>query len=724
MIAEFQRLDQWQLHAASRRITELLIQKRPPLTLNLPPKSEPALLLREASKKKRFRPLRKLFADLPNVLPALKPCLLMSPLSVAQFLGESAVEFDVVIFDEASQILPADALGAIGRGKQVVVVGDNKQLPPTNFFGTVLQTIRDDDEDDGEPPESILDACTAAGLPQKRLRWHYRSRHEDLIAFSNTYFYDNDLITFPAPNANERAVEFVYVENGMYVRSAGRYNRIEADCVIDLIVEHVHKHPDQSLGVIAFSEAQMTVIQAQLDVRKRANPDLEPLLREDGPEGFFVKNLENVQGDERDVILFSVGYGPDEKGYMTMNFGPLNREGGERRLNVAVTRARDHVKILASFHPYDIDRSRTKAKGVHLLRNYLEFAEQGPLALLGTITAEGGAPDSPFEESVISALMARGLRAVPQVGVGGFRIDIGVKDDLTDRYLLGIECDGATYHSSKTARDRDRLRQQVLENLGWRIHRIWSTDWIKDPNRAMEKVLAALEEARKHPMRVVPVEDAGQMPPTLVTSRDIYVPSAAATDSNRTDPAPTVSSRIARPYVPAVLPSQGDRNSFERKSPFELVPLVEQCVKIEGPVHQDRVIRAIATSFGIARVGSHVRARIESAIDGAVRNGSVERWETFLSMRDMGDPPVREGGGRAIHEIPSDEIVECITAFLQAAFSISRDDLVTAVAREFGFDRTGTHVAVGMRAVVDRMITEGHAVDVGGQIRLKIEYPH
>ena len=242
-IAAFKQLDQWQLRAASTRIAALLVQKRPPVTMNFPPKSEPALLLREASKKKRFRPLRKLFADLPNVLPALKPCMLMSPLSVAQFLGESAIEFDLVIFDEASQIVPADALGAIGRGKQVIVVGDNKQLPPTNFFGTVLQSVSDDDEEDGEPPESILDACTAAGLPQKRLRWHYRSRHEDLIAFSNAHFYDNDLITFPSPNADERAVEFVYVEHGVYARSTGRYNRIEADRVIDLIIEHVRKHP-------------------------------------------------------------------------------------------------------------------------------------------------------------------------------------------------------------------------------------------------------------------------------------------------------------------------------------------------------------------------------------------------------------------------------------------------------------------------------------------------
>ncbi|MHB8644414.1 MAG: DUF3320 domain-containing protein [Thermomicrobiales bacterium] len=718
-IAEFQRLDAWQLQAASRRVATRLIAKRPANAINPPPRSEPAILLREASKRKRFRPLRKLFADLPNLLPALKPCMLMSPLSVAQFLGESAMNFDLVVFDEASQILPSDAIGAISRGQQIVVVGDNKQLPPTNFFLTALQTASESDDDEfAESPESILDACAGAGMAQKRLRWHYRSRHEDLIAFSNHHFYDDDLVTFPAPDASVRAVEFVHVPDGVYDRSGNRSNRIEARRVVELIVAHARAKPDQSLGVIAFSEAQMTTIQIELDARKRSDPTLEPLLREDGPEGFFIKNLEQVQGDERDVIFFSVGYGFDLAGKIIMNFGPLNREGGERRLNVAVTRARDHVKVIASIQPHDIDRSRTNAKGVHLLRAYLEFAERGPIALLGEVTAEGGEPESPFEAAVVLALQVHGLSVVSQVGVGGFRIDIGIKDEALDRYLLGIECDGATYHSSKTARDRDRLRQQVLENLGWRIHRIWSTDWVKDPDREMAKVLAALEEARKNLTREGSIGDAPQIPPPFVTRRDTFVP-PAATESNQPAPAPVLLSRIGQPYVPAVLPWQGGRDSFERKSPLELVPLVEQCVKIEGPVHQDRVMRAIATSFGIARVGSQVRARILAAIDDAIKRGTIERWEPFLWTSSMADPPVREHGGRTIQEIPPDEIIECISVFLRIAFSIGRDDLIAGVAREFGYDRTGNHVAGGIRSMIEWMLTEGYLVDTGGQISLK-----
>jgi very-short-patch-repair endonuclease/ribosomal protein L17 len=492
VINEFRKLDRWQWEHTAIRIAERLVEKRPLITDNIHPKSEPAILLKEASKRRRFRPLRKLFADLPNLLPVLKPCMLLSPLAVAQFLGESALTFDVVIFDEASQILPADAIGTICRGRQLVVVGDQQQLPPTRFFTAEPRIVEEDDDE--EIPESILDTCMAAGMQPKPLLWHYRSRHEDLIAFSNRHFYNRRLITFPSPQANKRAVEFMYVEHGVYDRASSRVNRIEAKWIAHLVIEHVEQHPEQSLGVITFSEAQMIAIQTELDARKRVRPGLEDLLREDRAEGFFVKNLENVQGDERDVILFSVGYGPDQAGNMTMNFGPLNRQGGERRLNVAITRARDRIKILASFRPYEIDRSRTQSKGVHLLRSYLEFAEQGPKALLADLSSEGGEPESPFEEAVVDALQSHGLRIVSQVGVGAFRIDMAVKDEVSDHYILGIECDGATYHSSKTARDRDRLRQEVLERLGWTIHRIWSTDWIKDPVTETKRVLAAVEQ--------------------------------------------------------------------------------------------------------------------------------------------------------------------------------------------------------------------------------------
>lgn len=713
VIAQFQGLDRWQWQAASRRVAERLRQRRPVLSLNVPPRSEPGILRREATKRRRFRPLRQLFASLPTLLPALKPCMLMSPLSVAQFLGESAATFDVVVFDEASQILPADAIGAIGRARQAVIVGDQKQLPPTNFFGASLVSAEEADGDE-ELPESVLDACLAAGLPQKPLLWHYRSRHEDLIAFSNRHFYDGRLITFPSPDANTRAVEFVHVADGTYDRGSSKINRVEAARVVERVVEQVRRHPTQSVGVIAFSEAQADAIEFELYQRRRLDPDLEALLNEhDRQDLFFVKPLEKVQGDERDVIFFSVGYGPDLVRNMTMNFGPLNRQGGERRLNVAVTRARDRIVILASFLPQQIDRTRTSAVGVHRLRDYLEYAEQGPRALLGEITTEGGDFESPFEEAVANALSGHGLLVVSQVGVSSFRIDLAIRDETSDRYLLGVECDGRTYHSTKTARDRDRLRQEVLEQLGWRIHRIWSTDWIKDPKRETEAVLAAVEHARAE------LAIGKSTPPRPVT------PMRAPTSSPSIEYALAVSRPstrqpaqrpLASPYVEVKLGWQGSIVDFTSRRMADLVTLVQQVVVTEGPIHEDRVIRLVAACFGIARTGGQVRARALSAISQGLRGERFEQRDSFLWPRGAAEAPFRASGPRTIHEIAPEEIAAGIMAHLQAAFALSRADLVTGVARELGYDRTGSHISAGIARVLDVLIANEILVDLGGQI--------
>ena len=729
-LAEFQQLDRWQFEVASTRVAERLVLKRPSVPAHLPRGSEVAILLRAASAKRRFRPLRKLFAEIPNLLPALKPCMLMSPLSVAQFLGESAVQFDVVVFDEASQILPADAIGAIGRGKQVVVVGDQQQLPPTRFFDVSGQIGEDESEE--ELPESVLDACLAVGLPRKPLLWHYRSRHEHLIAFSNRHFYQRRLITFPSPDQT-RAVQFVRVEDGIYDRGSSKVNKAEARHIADLVVEHVQSRPGESLGVITFSEAQMVAIQTELDARRRAAPELEVLLQEersDG-EGFFVKNLENVQGDERDVIFFSVGYGPDQAGNLSVNFGPLNREGGERRLNVAVTRARDRVKILASFYPHELDTSRTRARGVHLLRKYLEFADQGPIALLGEITAAGGEYESDFEEAVADALREQGLEVVPQVGVGGFRIDLGIKDPNADCYLLGVECDGATYHSSKIARDRDRLRQEVLEHLGWRIHRVWSTDWLKDPSREAARIVEAYECARNQPIPLRHPSDSSAEkaeaprtsnhgvlklePPRTESSA---VPGAATTSISP----PARTSETAQVYERVQLGRQGYQEDFRSASRWVIAALVKTCVDVEGPVHQDRVMQAVAASYGIGRVGHLVRAQIHVGISQAVAALEVERRGHFLWTANMETPPIRsvalDGSIRPIHEVAPEEIGEAVLSILRSAFSIGRNELVTEAARLLGYDRTGARVGRAIDLAISDLIDREVVLDVGGQIRI------
>lgn len=498
-IREFRAADAHFDELTRQYIRSVLSARIPQATRGDRPDAELGLVLHELAKQRAHIPLRKLVQRLPTMLPRLKPCLLMSPLSVAQYLDAEQPPFDLVVFDEASQIPVWDAVGAIARGRQLVMVGDPKQLPPTSFFSK-------GDDDDGaadaeQTPikdlESILDECIGAGLPKLGLDWHYRSRHESLIAFSNQRYYDGRLITFPSPVTEDHAVSLQMVA-GVYDRGASRTNRAEAEA----IVAHVKVHfadPAQrelSIGVVTFNQPQQRLIEALLDEAYRADPELERTVQAQH-EPLFVKNLENVQGDERDVILFSITYGPDAAGKLTMNFGPLNLDGGERRLNVAITRARAGIVMFTSLLPEQIDLSRVRAGGVQDLKHYLEFAQRGARAIIEQAVPTGREPDSPFEREVIKALRDHGFEVHPQVGCSGYRIDIGIVDPRArGRYLLGVECDGRSYHSMPVARDRDRLRQQILEGLGWTIHRIWSTDWWSDPEREIQRlqeVLARVE---------------------------------------------------------------------------------------------------------------------------------------------------------------------------------------------------------------------------------------
>jgi superfamily I DNA and/or RNA helicase/very-short-patch-repair endonuclease len=441
-------------------------------------------LTREATKKRQHLPIRKLLNDrqkgIPNLIKALKPCWMMSPLSVSQYINPDVVHFDVLIFDEASQLRTEDVVSAIIRSNQVIVIGDRKQLPPTSFFSTGDSEEDINNEDDASY-ESVLDECSIFMRGGYTLKWHYRSQDERLIAFSNQYFYNSQLVTFPNPVQNPNlGVWFKHVPDGVYDRGGRRDNRNEAEVVAHLALEHFQRFPEQSLGIIAFSEAQADAIQEQIEILGKENPDLETFCSDNSPQ-FFLKALENVQGDERDAIILSVGYARDDQGKLSLNFGPLNRQGGERRLNVAVTRAKSKITLVSSIQAGDIDTTRTKSKGVEALRNYLEYAASGGERLQGNSSTDTLHFDSPFEEDVYHALVQEGYTIRTQVGCSGYRIDLAVvNNQRPGEFLLGIECDGASYHSSPTARDRDRLRQQVLERLGWKIYRIWSTDWFRN----------------------------------------------------------------------------------------------------------------------------------------------------------------------------------------------------------------------------------------------------
>lgn len=456
------------------------------------------LIEREIGKQKRYIPIRQLVVRAGRALQALKPCFMMGPLSVAQYLAAGTVEFDLVVMDEASQLKPEDALGSIARARQVVIVGDRMQLPPTSFFDRIGED-EDVPGDDGSitaqalsDAESILDVASGLYKPARLLRWHYRSRHGSLIAFSNKEFYKGRLVVFPSPVAKSPGlgVKLVHVRDGVY---ENRRNIVEAKRVVDTTLRHMRQRPNESLGIVTLNATQRELVEGIFEQQLKSDPVAREYVesREHGLEPFFIKNLENVQGDERDVIYISVTYGPSPLGHVFQRFGPINGVAGHRRLNVLFTRARRRVVVFSSMLSEDIQAGPGSAWGARALKGYLQFAATGHLE---QASFSGREPDSDFEVEVADALRTRGIECVAQVGVAGYFIDLAVKHPTkADTFLLGIECDGKTYHSSVTARDRDRLRQSILEDLGWTIHRIWSTDWFKARERELGRVVARVE---------------------------------------------------------------------------------------------------------------------------------------------------------------------------------------------------------------------------------------
>lgn len=719
LIKQFQTLDVEQMLLMQRHIRSRVLRSRPEASWLRAASAEETILRREMNKKRRLMPLRRLFTEIPELILALRPCLMVSPLTVSQLLDPDLYHFDLVVFDEASQVPPEYAVASFIRGEQVVIAGDRHQLPPTRFF-EVLDLDAFDDEEGPDEFESILNECDAAGMPRKMLSWHYRSRDESLIAFSNFHFYAGRLFTFPAPDRDElgTGLEFVYVPEGVYRRgSGGRDNPLEARRLVQLIVDHFETHPSLSLGVVTFSQAQRDTIERELELALRERPDLHPLLEDKGAEPFFVKNLEAVQGDERDVVFFSVGYGKDEAGRFLMNFGPLNREGGERRLNVAVTRARLQVKLVASILPEDIDLSRTRNRGARLLRDYMSVARDGAQVLYTHLKVDPVAElESPFEVSVHEALAERGLQLRKQVGVSGYRIDLAAVDpEQPGRFLLGIECDGAMYHSAATARDRDRLRQQILENLGWRIHRIWSRDWIENRSREIQKVLTKVEEARASKPHVLPA--GGQTVPFRLSS-------PCSAPAHRASPREVTTKRPAgtKRYQPAVLRTRG---SGPRHLRDELLSLIadafREVTKCEGPVHISVAKRRVAEAWGVKRIGRNVDSQLDAGIRVAIRELGVCRRGNFLWPGNLKTPPVRvpaaEDKARPVEQIDLAELTEGAYVCMKAALSLDEEDLVKETARLFGVRLTDAGRA-RIAAAVQDLVRSNRVEKRGGKLRL------
>ncbi|MGC2525892.1 MAG: DUF4011 domain-containing protein [Stellaceae bacterium] len=500
---EFKRLDREIIEMRGNAIAATRHQSTyPPAGRNgarVDDKSEMVLLNYLMPQQRPRMPVRKMLTRAGRAVQALKPCFMMGPQAVAQYLTPGAMTFDLVIMDEASQLKPEEAIGAIARGAQLVVVGDPKQLPPTSFFSRMNATPDEAEQYTTTDAESILDVCSSHFHPPRSLRWHYRSQHHSLIAFSNRNFYRGNLIIFPSPyQQNSRlGIHATYLADAVYDNQT---NVREAQRVVDAVVEHIDTRADESLGVVTLNIKQRDLIAELLDERLRSVRGADQYREKWGGEGqpLFVKNLENVQGDERDAIIISTTFGkPPNSAAVRQNFGPISRQGGWRRLNVLFTRARRSIAIYTSMRPEDIVVDGSTPDGTKALRDYLEYARSGALTVAEDSERE---PDSDFEVAVIDVLRERGYEVTPQLGVAGYRIDLAVKHpDAPGVYLAAIECDGASYHSALSVRDRDRIRQEILESLGWRgrIWRIWSTDWFRTPRQETEKLISFLEDTRK-----------------------------------------------------------------------------------------------------------------------------------------------------------------------------------------------------------------------------------
>ncbi len=675
-IADFRKLDEQARALASTRVKQAIAHHLP--VDGVPKRSELGLLRHQIGLTRPSKSIREVIGSMPEAFGRLAPCLLMSPLSIAQYLPADQALFDVVIFDEASQITTWDAVGAIARGRQTIIVGDPKQLPPTNFFGrTDDDDTNDEIEDHEKDLESILDEAKASGLPTLQLNWHYRSRHESLIAFSNWNYYGNNLVTFPAAESDDRGVSFVHLPDAVYDRGNSRTNRKEAEAIVHNAVARMKRNlqlPEEkrlTFGVITFNSQQQTLIQDLFDQAQRDSPELDWYFSDERIEPTVVKNLENVQGDERDVMLFSITFGRDISGKsIPLTFGALNRDGGERRLNVAVTRARQELVVFSSFKADELNAERSKARGVNDLKAFLEYAEKGPEAIAARIEGSVGGFDSPFEEAVAGALQNKGWQVVPQVGVSGFRVDLGIRHpDKPGAYLAGVECDGATYHRSAVARDRDKTRQMVLENLGWKILRVWSPDWWYDSVSATQflnqQLSELLEESRSDVDTVAETSESDCGSVGSQTEPQVYFARVKLTDA---------------------MVNQG--RFYDSSYDDELKQMALEILKHEAPVREDILAKQVARAHGFARTGVNIRGRILALLGNVV--STDESTGRFLWASDAPKPIVdfrhakADNDQRSVDEI---SIAELGGLIHQSRELLAEDDPAVAVARSIGLSR-------------------------------------
>lgn len=698
-VEQFSKKDTLQFDISKAQIRAELSAKRPSLDITAGG-SAVSILLREGEKKRKQKSIRNLLRETGELVQVIKPCFLMSPLSVSTFLNDNGISFDTIVFDEASQIFPWDAIGSVYRGKQLIVVGDSKQMPPSNFFNSSVD-IDDDDEETGDVTdfESILDLCSTS-LSQLRLKWHYRSRYEPLIAFSNRNFYENSLITFPSSSADKKGIGVDYYHvDGLFDRKS-HTNRTEAEYVVDLVFKNIEDYPDRSLGVVAFSMAQQDLIDKLLNKRRQDDSSKEWFFKRDDntKEPFFVKNLETVQGDERDTIIFSVAYGMDSQGRLLHNFGPLNRVGGERRLNVAVTRAKCNVQLVSSMHSTDIDLNRTSAEGARLLREYLDYAEHGEVALERSVSINPFEQfDSEFEMDVCEFLREHGFSVDMQVGCSGFRIDIGLKQPDSSDYVLAIECDGATYHSSKNARDRDKLRQEILERMGWRFYRIWSTDWFRNNAVEKERLLEAATEA---------------------IQKGHYVNNKESDDAEL-EVDDTFEEKVQPKHLVFAECKSAHMNDLYQANSHNHLAFIASVLKVEAPMAEEFLLKRICGIYGREKVTNVVWDMYRRDMSYCSTYG-ITRRNGFLYLTNDYLYPLRVPGmKREIKYIALEELAGGMLVIMKQNLTADKEGLFKSVASLLGFSRIGDAIHERLEQALNHLINGNYVTIDSNIISLK-----
>lgn len=688
-IRQFRELDARLTELARTEIYCRLAAQVPDFTQEAANSSEVGILQRAIRSGGRGISIRRLFEQIPTLLPRLCPCMLMSPLSVAQYLDPDRPPFDLVVFDEASQLPTCKAVGVLARGENAVIVGDPNQMPPTSFF---TGSGEDEENLEQEDLESILDDCLALNMPQSHLLWHYRSRHESLIAFSNREFYENQLYTFPSADDRQSMVQLVPVE-GWFDRGKTRQNRAEAEAIVAELARRAHD-PEQaaySVGVVTFNVQQQNLISDLLDEACRTDEALEAWAF-GAAEPLFIKNLENVQGDERDVILFSVGYGPDAQGKVTMNFGPLNRDGGWRRLNVAVSRARRQMVVFSTLQPDQIDLARTSARGVAALKDFLRFAASGNLQENAATTAP--APGG-VARDICDALARHGWQTSCGVGHSQYRLDIGVIDpDRPGRYLLGILLDGEAYRDARTTRDRELAQPSVLEGLGWQLHRIWTMDWLDNRKKELNRLLERLQALKDAPPAPPRAPARAKAPARLAGKPDIVTAPARKT------PAPPV-------YRVTKLPARSlDAEAFaDPKNAPRLLSALTKVVEREAPIREGLLIRRVTQSFGVARAGSRIQRQLTGMLDAMGLTVTAQDGERFYwaAGQDPAAYPLFRVAGegeerREVQDLPVQEIANAAAAVLRRQVGLPADDLIRETGRLLGYARLGSAARPALEA--------------------------